>query len=228
MKTLIYVPVIHTSADLGSIAKDVTKRGIADLGEKFWEEHIKTVDSFWDTISRYFDSIDVCGMKIYQDGMVAEGEVGEEIVREIARAGSKNHEIILRLLKRGALLVKTEEFNLVKMERDTLIAITQAKSILRKLTAFAKYEFTKNSRLRKRDKYIVKRINETLEHGETGILFIGAYHNIKNELSKSVRIIETKNTEKVREYQRLLPFHSKNTERFKELSEYLVSEIDQK
>ena len=158
--------------------------------------------------------------------MVAEGEVGEEIVREIARAGSKNHEIILRLLKRGALLVKTEEFNLVKMERDTLIAITQAKSILQKLTAFAKYEFTKNSHLRKRDKYIVKRINETLEHGETGILFIGAYHNIKNELSKSVRISETKNTEKVREYQRLLPFHSKNTERFKELSEYLVSEIN--
>jgi len=80
--------------------------------------------------------------------------------------------------------------------------------------------------LRKRDKYIVKRINETLEHGETGILFIGAYHNIKNELSKSVRISETKNTEKVREYQRLLTFHSKNTERFKELSEYLVSEIN--
>jgi len=225
MKTLIYVPVIHTSADLGSIAEDVTKRGIADLGEKFWEEHIRTVDGFWDTISRHFDSIAVCGMKIYQDGMVVEGEVGEEIVHEIARAGSKNHEIILRLLKRGALLVKTEEFKLVKMERDILLAITQAKSILRKLTAFVKYEFTKNSRLKKRDKYIVKRISETLEHGETGTLFIGAYHNIKDELSKSFRIIEIKNTEKVREYQRLLPFYDKHKKRFEELSEYLVSEI---
>jgi len=226
MKTLIYVPVIHTSADLGSIAKDVTKRGIASLGEKFWEEHIKTVDGFWDTISRHFDSIAVCDMKIYQDGMVVEGEAGEEIVREIAKAGSKNHEIILRLLKRGARLVKTEEFKLVKMERDVLLAITQAKSILRKLIAFAKYEFTKNSRLEKRDKYIIERINKTLEHGETGILFIGAYHNIKDELPKSFRIIEIKNTEKVREYQRLLPFHNRYKKKFKELSEYLVSETN--
>ena len=37
MRTLIYVPVIHTSADLGSLAGDVTKRSIADLGEMFGE-----------------------------------------------------------------------------------------------------------------------------------------------------------------------------------------------
>ena len=59
MRTLIYVPVIHTSADLGSLAKDVTKRGIADLGKDIWEKHIAAVEKFWDVISDYFDSIDV-------------------------------------------------------------------------------------------------------------------------------------------------------------------------
>ena len=68
MRTLIYVPIIHTAADLGSLAKDVAKRGIADLGEGFWEEHKKTVEGFWNVISYYFDALNVSGMKIYQDG----------------------------------------------------------------------------------------------------------------------------------------------------------------
>jgi len=57
MRTIIYVPVIHTSADLGSLAGDVTKRGIADLGEEVWKEHQRTVEGFWDVnISRWYGS----------------------------------------------------------------------------------------------------------------------------------------------------------------------------
>ena len=67
MRTLIYVPIIHTGADLGSLAQLVTKRGIADLGEDIWKEHQRTVEGLWDVISDYFASIDVSGMKIYQD-----------------------------------------------------------------------------------------------------------------------------------------------------------------
>ena len=50
MKALIYVPIIHTSADLGSLAKDLNRIGIADLGEELWKEHIKTVEGFWDVV----------------------------------------------------------------------------------------------------------------------------------------------------------------------------------
>ena len=64
MRTLFYVPVIHTSADLGSLAKDVSKRGIAGLGREAWKEHVETVGGFWDAISHYFDSIDVSGTKL--------------------------------------------------------------------------------------------------------------------------------------------------------------------
>ncbi|MDP2922304.1 MAG: hypothetical protein Q8O30_01090 [Candidatus Omnitrophota bacterium] len=226
MRKLIYVPVIHTSADLGSLAKDVTKRGIADLGEDVWGKHKAAVEKFWDVISDYFDSIDVTGVKIYQDGMVADGEVGQRIVEESAKAGSRNYELVARLLKRGAILVKTEDFKLVKEERDRLVALTQAKSITRKLIIFIKYKLAKDRLLNKRDRFIAKNIDETLHHSEKGILFIGAYHNIKNRLPRSIQIKEIKDIDKVREYQNLLPFCHKHKERFEELDRYLIAQAE--
>lgn len=225
MRTLIYIPIIHTSADLGSLAEDVTKRGIANLGDELWERHRKTVEGFWDAIAAYSDSIDVSGMKIYQDGMVAEGEIGEKIVEEGVRSGSKNFELLSRLIKRGAILVRTEDFKLVKEERDRLVSITQASCISQKILAFIKYRLKKNRLLEKRDRFISKRISETLSHGERGILFIGAYHNIKKWLPKDIEIREIKDTRKVMRYQSLLPFYKRNKEQFEELSRYLVSPV---
>lgn len=226
MRTLIYVPIIHTSADLGSLAEDVTKRGITSLGEEVWKEHIKTVDGFWDVIAHYFDSMDVSGMKIYQDGMVAQAEVGQKIVEEGIKSGSKNYEIISRLLQKGAILVKTEDFALVKRERDYLVELTKAMTRIGKLIAYLKYRLIKNELLRKRDEFIANRINGTLNQGETGIIFIGAYHNIKKRLPEDIQIKEIKDVDKVGEYQMLLPFYKKNKERFEELGRYLVSKVE--
>lgn len=225
MRTLIYVPIIHTSADLGSIAQDVTKRGIRHLGEEIWTKHKNTVEGFWDAISRYFDSVDVKGIKIYQDGLVADGEVGQKIVAETSKAGSKNYQLVSRLLERGALLVKTEDFKLVKEEYKKLVAITQAQSIMRKTIAFVRYKLVKSSLLNKRDAFIAKRIDETLNPGEKGIIFVGASHKVKERLPESIKITELKDTEKVRKYQRMLPFHNRYKEKFDELGEYLVSEV---
>jgi pheromone shutdown protein TraB len=225
MRTLIYVPVIHTSADLGSIAKEVAKRGIRDLGQELWEKHRKTVEGFWDVVSDYFDSIDVKDMKIYQDGMVAEDEVGKKIAEDTAKAGSKNYQLILKLLDRGAVLVKTEDFKLVKKEYDRLLAITQAKSITKKIIAFIKYKLVKVILLNRRDNFIANRIEQTLKAEEKAILFIGAFHNIKKRLPKDIQIKEVKDAAKVKRYQKLLPFYNKNGKQFDELGRYLVSEI---
>ncbi len=240
MRTLIYVPIIHTSADLGSLAKDVTKRGMADLGTEVWQKHQKTVEGFWYALALYFGKevlnlptsladevscnyVDEWRLKVYQDGMIAEGEIGAKIVEEGLRSGSKNYELVARLLKQGAILVKTEDFNLVKEERDRLVAITQAKSTTQKLAAFIKYKFIKNRLLRRRDKFIAQRINETLDNGEKGVLFVGAFHNVKKWLAKDIQIKEIKDMRKIREYYSLLPFYDKHRERFKELSRYLTS-----
>jgi len=225
MRKLIYVPIIHMSADMGSIAKKVEEKGVASFGEEFWKEHRKTISGFWDAILHYFDSIDVSDMKIYQDGMIAEGEVGQKIVEEGMKSGSKNYELVLRLVNQGAVLVKTEEFKLVKEELDRLLAITKAKSTSKKLFAFIKYKFIKNKLLKKRDEFISKRIDKTLKDDEVGILFLGAYHNIKNKLSADIQIIELKDREKVVEYQKLVPFYNRNKKRFEELGRYLISPV---
>lgn len=225
MRTLIYVPIIHTSADLGSMAKDVTKRAVAALGEEIWTKHRNTVEGFWDAISNYFDSIDVKDMKIYQDGMVADGQVGKKIVEETSKAGSKNHQLLLKLLERGAVLAKTEDLKIVTQEYNRLLAITQAKSIVQKIIALVKYRLTRKRLLKKRDLFIAERIDESLGPEEKGIIFIGAFHKIKEKLPKNIQVTELKDREKVEEYQRLLPFHNKHQQRFDELAEYLVSRL---
>jgi len=225
MRTLIYVPIIHTSADLGSMAKDITKRGVATLGEQVWKKHRSTVEGFWNVISNYFDSIEVKDMKIYQDGLVADGEIGKKIVEETSKAGSKNYQLVSKLLERGAILIKTEDFSLVKEEYNRLLAITQAKSTVRKIIAFAKYKLLKALLLNKRDGFIARRIDQTLKENEKAVLFIGALHKIKKKLPKDIRVREIKDSSKVRKYQKLLPFHNRYGKQFDELGKYLVSKV---
>jgi hypothetical protein len=223
MRTLIYVPILHTSADLGSLSKEATQRGIARLGEEVWAKHRETVAGFWRSLWEFFDGIDVTGVNIYQDGMVADGHIGRRIVEDAAKAGSLNYQLVQKLLDRGASLVKTEDFGLVKHEYDRLLAMTQAKSMRSKLIAVAKYKLAKTSLLAKRDAFIAGRIGETLEPGKTGILFIGALHEVR--VAADVRLEEIKDRQKVREYQKLLPFHSKHPLEFEALGKYLTARV---
>ena len=99
MRTLYYVPIIHTSADMGSLARAVTERGINQVGERNWERHVATIRRFWDRIAEYCASLPAEGMKIYQDGLVAEGEIGAKIISAgafaIKRLGQESLQIII-------------------------------------------------------------------------------------------------------------------------------------
>jgi hypothetical protein len=225
MRQLYYVPVIHTSADLGSLGKTVSQRGEAGLGVEPWQEHLRVVNGFWDAIARYFRSLNVAGMKLYQDGMVAEGDVGATIVAAGAAAGSKNYLLVQDLMHREAILVKTEDFHLVKEELDRLVQVTSARSAAQKLVALAKYRMVRDRLLHKRDRFIAARIAESLAPGETGILFIGAYHHVRAELPKDIAVHEVKETVKVREYHNLVRFGDRRRTRIEALGRYLVAEI---
>ena len=225
MRTLLYVPVIHMAADLGTLAPDVAKRGIVGLGEEVWEKHVETVEEFWNSLVRYFDRLEVSNFKIYQDGLVANGDMGQKIVEEGLKSGSKNYEIISKLIQKGAVLVKTEDFALVAKEREHLIELTGARTRMEKLNAYLKYKLSKNHLLKKRDRFIADRINETLNQGETGILFIGAYHDIIPMLDKDIQVKEIKEIQKIRDYQKAF-LYRKDKKRFEALADYLISPID--
>jgi hypothetical protein len=152
--------------------------------------------------------------------------VGLHIVQEAEKAGSKNHQLVSKLLKKGAILLKTEDFNLVKQERDRLVKIMRAKGITTKIFSLIIYKLTKKTLLKQRDEYIAQRIDQALKEGETGILFIGAYHHVRSKLPSDIQIKVIRETKKIREYQLLMPFYHKNKKRIEELSQYLISRID--
>jgi len=224
MRTLLYVPMIHVDTDLGSVASAIDKRSAEICGKKRWEKHKQIVAIFWDNIEKYFKKLDAANLKIYQDGLMADGELGLKIIQEGARQGSKNYQIVLDLIKRGGEIRKTEDIALLKEEYNRIIKLAQTKSLWEKMMAYIGYRLQKDRLMEKRDRFIASTINETLKGQEKGVLFIGAFHDVIPHLTKEVAIEEVKNNEKVKDY--FKTFISRgNEEKFDQLAEYLVSPI---
>ncbi len=224
MKKLLYVPIIHMEADLGSVAAAIDKRSSQMCGKEHWNRHKKAVSGFWDSITNYFELLEASNLKIYQDGLMIDGEVGKKIIEEGASKGSKNHKIVLKLMKKGAKIVKTEDLALLKEEYNSLIKLSQTKSPIEKMLAYIGYKLRKNPLMKKRDKFIAERINETLQDGEVGVLFIGVYHNVLPQISQDIMVQEVKKKSKVKAYFDELVW-GKDKERFNRLAEYLVSPV---
>ncbi len=199
MRKLYFVPILHASADMGSLGSVWDETARAGLGEAAWQKHRQAVSTFWSCIAQFFEGLDVRGFKVYQDGMVAEGEAGLRLVREGVSQGSKNNEVIGKLLERGAVLVKTENPALVKQEYTYLKKIARSKSGKEKEVWALRYKLAQDRLLRERDDFIAQRINETLCQGETGILFIGAYHDVLSRLSEDIQVVQVKDISEVRE-----------------------------
>jgi len=223
-KTLVYVPILHGSADLGSVAPEAEKRGIKMLGEEGWKKHKETISKFWDSISDYLNSLDVSGFKLYQDSLVSAGEPVVQMIETIAKSGSKNYKILSELIKKGAGLVKTEDLSLVQKEVEQIKSIVQKSSKFGKLAAALKYKMSKKQLLEDRDSFIAGQIGETLKEGETGILFIGGFHNVIPKLSTRITVKQVKEKEKVERYQKIFFLKSKKVEA-DQLAVYLASPV---
>jgi len=225
MRKLIYVPIIHISADFGEIASEVNKRGSLSFGKEEWKRHREAILGFWDSIAHYFDSLEAKDIKIYQDGLVADGDVGKKIVSDGVKKGSKNYEIVSKLISRGAHLEKTENFLLVKQEYDFILKLAKARKFIKKVIAALNYKFHKKKLLKERDEFIAKTIDSTLGQGETGILFLGAQHEILSKLPEDIEILRLINRERINEYRKKFLF-KKDKEKLDQLAEYLASPIE--
>jgi hypothetical protein len=224
MKKLLYVPVIHMKADMGSFAAVIDKSSSQMCRKERWDKHKKTVSGFWDSIANYFAGLNTSNLKIYQDGFMVDGGLGKKIIEEGAKKGSKNHQIVLKLMEKGAKITKTEDLSLLKEEYGRLIKLCQTKSFLEKMPAYLSYRLRKDNLMEKRDKFIAERINETLRDGEIGVLFIGVYHNVLPRISQDTTVHELKERNKVKAYFDEL-VQGKDGKRFNQLAQYLTSPI---
>ena len=89
-----------------------------------------------------------------------------------------------------------------------------------------RYKLAQRKLLEERDNFIARTIDETLQEGDTGILFIGAYHEVLSKLPADIRVVQVKEVTRVREYHKVLTSVSIETQaQYRQLAEYLISPI---
>jgi len=190
MRKLIVIRIVHSAADMGSMGNDLEKIGSAKIGKDKWSENQKKIEKFWEEAeSEIFAlNLDYRRTRIYQDGLPCSGELGLKIVKETAQKGSKNYQIIWKLIEKGAVIEATESVQLLKKEFECVKAVISASTDQEKADTITRYDMIKDELIRQRDSFIAKVIDATLKENETGLLFIGAAHNVLPLLEKDIEV----------------------------------------
>lgn len=180
-RVLHYFPIIHSEADLGTLASPIEHRKATNMGRRGVFRDRRRIDHFWQEVRAAADRIPIVqgAMRVYQDSLPV-GDQTNRIVEDLAKAGSQNHQILLALLARGAVLMGTEAPELLVEE----YRLAQA-SLAGNPTADAASE----TLIERRDRFIAARIGTTLAAGETGILFIGALHAVHRYLNPDIQVV---------------------------------------
>jgi hypothetical protein len=186
-RKLVYIPIVHTLADMGTLGAAVRGKKLSALGRQGVSRHADVVDQMWARIESVVANLPVTpgDMRVYQDGLpVCPHEL--DIVSELASAGNRNHELLLKLQARGATLMGTESPELLVEEYQLAASAFAPGAAVR--TRIRQNQL-RDRLLEKRDRYIAARINGTLGAGETGILFMGMLHQVARYLEPDIDVI---------------------------------------
>jgi hypothetical protein len=179
-RRLIDVPILHSPADMGTMAKGLEAALVERFGRRHWDEYLALLDGFWQVVRTELEQLglDYHSVDLYQDGLPA---CGRElaIVAKAATRGSENHQLLLDLVARGATLMGTEDPNLLLEEHHNVASALRHDAGEASAAEQAGHPSRHDETLAKRDAYIGRRIGETLRPGRTGILFLGMMHNVE-------------------------------------------------
>ena len=185
-RTLVYIPIIHTAADMGTLAPSIRGKKLSLLGRQGLAHNAAAVEKIWQEIEGVASRLPVVPgtVRIYQDGLpICPHE--QEIVTELAGSGSRNHKLLLQLESRGARVMGTESPELLVEEYQLARAALASGAAL---ADGSQQRQLCDTVLEKRDRFIADRINVTLGDGETGILFIGLLHSLSQFLDPDIRV----------------------------------------
>jgi len=189
-RVLIYIPIIHTQADMGTLAHAVRRATTQKLGRQAWKRNVDVIEGMWKEIDRTVEGWQLPweDVRVYQDGLPRCGREAE-IVAELAGAGSPNHRLVASLMQKGAILMGTESPKLLLEEYRLVQEILAAKDAEEAARIEARLEAQSRSLLARRDQYIARRLNGSLRAGETGLLFLGMLHSLDSRLAKDIRVV---------------------------------------
>jgi len=190
-RTLIYFPVINnTQADTANLRESIWQMTLQKLGKNDGKLKANLIDELWFHIERSVDywPLSYEKVRLYQDGLPVSRRKAK-IVTEMAKAGSLNHRLLLRLMERGATIMGTESPELLIREYELVKQTLCGSDTMQTAKAVAYQNALSEALLKRRGQYIADRINSSLHIGETGILFLGLVHFLGNWLDKDIQVI---------------------------------------
>lgn len=189
-RVLICVPIIHTQADMGGLNEPIQRLKLKKLGKRTWERNLELVNNFWTEIERATENLapPYERVRLYQDGLPVCGHESE-IVADLAQAGSRNHQLLLKLKQKGAVLMGTESAELLVEEYQLVRQVFAEEMSGASAQRAAQGKTLQDSLLKRRDQFIGHRISQTLLAGETGLLFVGMLHAVEPWLDKDVEVL---------------------------------------
>src|SRR3990172_6619767 len=188
-RTLLYFPIVHSQLDMGALSESVRKVTLQKLGERVWRRKVNLVKRFWSDVENILNKLTLsyAQTRVYQDGLPVCGKE-IDIVTELAKKGSPNHQILARLMEKGATVMGTESAELLIEEYHLIKKILETGDVKDAIAIEARQKGASDLLLKKRDEFIAARIDRTLQPGETGILFLGMLHNIAELLPGNIHV----------------------------------------
>jgi hypothetical protein len=174
---------------MGALQESVARATLEKAGSAGLARKTAAIDKIWTEIEAAIDALPLSfdRVRLYQDGLPVCGREAD-IVTELAQAGSRNHQLLLRLMAHGAVLMGTESADLLVQEyqlaRQSLMTRPP-----RAAGVAATRRALSQALLQRRDQFMAQRIHETLQNGETGILFLGMLHFLERHLHPDVLVI---------------------------------------
>ena len=191
VKKLYYIPIIHNEIDMGSLSKSIERATLHYLGRTALKRKIDLINKMWNTIEQAIQSLNLPykSVLLFQDGLPVCGQE-VSIVTQLAKAGSRNHQLLLCMMEKGATIMGTESLELLMEEYELAKQMLIEKNILKFSAVRTSQQAFSDSLLKKRDQFIASRINSTLLMGKTGILFWGMLHSVVNWLDNDILVVK--------------------------------------
>jgi hypothetical protein len=188
-RILLYVPIIHTRIDMGTLAGSVRRLTAQKLSRQVLKRNEEVIGRMWTLITEEIEQWELpwAKVRLYQDGLPRCGSEAD-IVRELAQVGSPNHRILSRLMERGATLMGTESPELLLKEYGLVKEVLAAADPQEAAQLEARARGRSRKLLHDRDRYIASRINDSLRPGEIGILFLGLLHSPERWLDRDIEV----------------------------------------
>lgn len=180
MRTLVHIPTIHD-------VSDINPRNLHRIGasNRIIIQHF--ANKAWETTENEVGSQNFAGARIYSESISVDDVsalkrkypigLGEKFLN----AKSRQARLLGKLIQDGAILEGIENDRWYKAHVWQLQRGTAGKTF----TGTMLYTTLKKLR----DRHIAQRIDDTLQDGETGILIIGAGHNVQRYLNRDINVV---------------------------------------